>query len=142
MKPRNQISSSSNKSQKIALNTQNNLSSRKSNYLENLLSQKNIWDITPHRVRKLVKAYYDLSMRPSLSDKEGVQLEKIYSQASQIHLLDFWVTEIDHILGHRLGLLSEDNRVIFAKQQDLLSQKINQENPCENFSERISKCEK
>jgi hypothetical protein len=93
--------------------------------LRNLLNpvlQKNesVLEQSSSDVMKLALEYARLASLPQLSEKDANRLEEILAIANHIDILNFWITEVDHILGHHLDLLDEDNRESYQDQQALL----------------------
>jgi hypothetical protein len=71
-------------------------------------------------IMTLVLEYARLSALPSRSEQEDDHVEYILEVANSNKILDFWIVEVDHILGHYLGLLDEDDRESYRDQQALL----------------------
>ncbi|MBD1844197.1 hypothetical protein H6F89_12460 [Cyanobacteria bacterium FACHB-63] len=68
--------------------------------------------------------YGELSRRSSLSEAEATRLDEILTQAITDSELSFWITEIDHILGHDLEVLREVDRSSYQNQYALLQEHL------------------
>lgn len=68
----------------------------------------------------IIREYYKLRFLPALSDEQANHLGEIYQLCSQDDVINFYITEIDHSLGHKLGLLNKDCRFYYGNQQSLL----------------------
>jgi len=68
----------------------------------------------------LVLEYARLAILPHLTDIEADRLGEILEVAIEDSVLDFLLTEIDHIICHRLGLLSENDRESYEDQQAMM----------------------
>jgi murein L,D-transpeptidase YcbB/YkuD len=70
--------------------------------------------------------YCSLALSQELIDHEADKLAAIYTEAEDDPLLNFFITELDHILGERLGLL--DARAIenYKNQQAWLREHLEQ----------------
>lgn len=82
-------------------------------------------------VMQLALEYANLAALPVPSEQQADRLGEILEQAANNQILGFWVTEIDHMLGHHLGLLNEDARESYRDQQVLLREYVETEQ--ENF---------
>jgi hypothetical protein len=71
--------------------------------------------------------YGRLSSLPSPSDGELARIGEILDQATDNSILHFWLVEIDHFLGHHLGLLDEDDRESYKDQQVLIKEYLGHE---------------
>ena len=85
---------------------------------------------------KFAQEYYRLRVLPTLSNPQADRLGEILAQAAHDRRLDFWLTEIEHSLGHRLELLTVARRQAYEDQRSLLrehlgSQAIGQLQPVE-----------
>ena len=63
---------------------------------------------TPPTIQ-IVLEYGELAARQKLSDHEADRMEEILTLANDDSALSFWIDEVDHCLGHRLGLLDEED---------------------------------
>ncbi|MGG6295507.1 peptidoglycan-binding domain-containing protein [Leptolyngbya sp. AN02str] len=68
--------------------------------------------------------YCQLVLRPELTDSEAEQLASIYTAAEQEPLLNFFITELDAILGQRLGLLDNAQVELYCNQQAWLREHL------------------
>jgi hypothetical protein len=73
-------------------------------------------------ITKLVLEYGELSAREHLSEEDADRMAEILILATNDPILDFWLSEIDHCLGHHLGLLENKHRNYYRDQQALLSE--------------------
>jgi hypothetical protein len=67
-----------------------------------------------------IREYYQLRSLPNLSEQQEDRVGEILELATTNRVVDFWITEVDHALGHRLGLLDESCRQSYQNQQALL----------------------
>lgn len=82
--------------------------------MDDLLSKS-----TPE-IMQIAQEYGRLAAIRNPSDAEANRLGEILEMASQDSVLSFWIEEADHLLGHDLGLLDEDDRESYQNQQALL----------------------
>ncbi len=75
-------------------------------------------------VLKLAQEYYRLRVLPSLPEQQADRVGKILEQAMYDRGLDFWLTEIEHSLGHRLDLLTTERRQDYEDQRSLLREHL------------------
>jgi len=68
-------------------------------------------------VLKTALEYSQLASRPDISDDEADRMEYILIEASNDPVLNFWINEIDHCLGHQLGLEYEEINFQCAARQ-------------------------
>lgn len=78
------------------------------------------------QVMNLAVEYATLAATPVRSNLQNDRLAKILDAATQSEILDFWVTEIDHFVGHYLGLLDSNHREFYKDQQACLSEYLSQ----------------
>jgi hypothetical protein len=71
-------------------------------------------------VMKRVLEYANLAALPQPSAQQEERLGEILAKAVDDEVLSFWITEVDHLLGHYLNLLDEDDRESYQDQQALL----------------------
>ena len=69
---------------------------------------------------ELAVEYAELSSRMNPSPDEDDRLGEILALATEDEVLSFWLTEIDHILAHHLGFLTDEARQSYEDQQALL----------------------
>lgn len=74
---------------------------------------------TPPTIQ-IVLEYGELAARQKLSDHEADRMEEILTLANDDSALSFWIDEVDHCLGHRLGLLDEEDLIYYKNQQVML----------------------
>lgn len=82
--------------------------------MNHLLSQS-----TP-MIIDLVLEYAKLATQASLTDTEADRLDEILEMATENPTLNFWMTELEHLISHRLGLLNEDDRESYKDQQAMM----------------------
>jgi hypothetical protein len=70
---------------------------------------------------KTALEYSELASLPELSEAQADRMEFILIEASNDPALSFWVNEIDHCLGHQLGIA---DREIDLHQYSLLQKKL------------------
>lgn len=91
--------------------------------LEDILSNRGNGDLlskSSPNVMNLAREYAKLAALPFLSEPEADRLGEILAIASDCEILSFWIVEVDHVLGHHLDLLDEDDRESYKDQQALL----------------------
>ncbi len=69
------------------------------------------------QLEKLIYEYAWLASLPELNQQQAELLGEILEQASQSEIIAFWIAEIDHILGHPLGLLKPQDRHSYEDQK-------------------------
>jgi hypothetical protein len=82
--------------------------------VEDILSQSTL------EIMTLALTYGRLASLPNPSNEEQQQLADILAIAIDNEILNFWITEVDHSLGHQMGFLDEDCRESYKDQQALL----------------------
>jgi hypothetical protein len=108
--------------------------------MENLVSELNSDQVLMHEfdlqdalvrstpdILKLAREYYQLRVLPDLSDPQADRLGEILNQAIADRLLDFWITEVEHSLGHNLALLTSDRRHDYEDQRARLREYLIQD---------------
>ena len=60
-------------------------------------------------LKKLINEYVRLASLPELNLEQEEKLSEILEQASQNKILNFWISEVDYILGESLGLLKPED---------------------------------
>lgn len=90
--------------------------------LLNLPSQgsRDLLEQSSPEILKLVLEYAKLAAIPHPLEQEANRIEEILAVANHINVLGFWIAEVDHLLGHHLDLLDEDNRESYQDQQALM----------------------
>jgi len=71
-------------------------------------------------IRAIVLEYAKLSSQDVLSESEADRLGDILTVAADNEELNFWLTEVDHVLGHAMGFLTDKARQSYEDQQALL----------------------
>lgn len=69
----------------------------------------------------VLEEYYKLECRQTLTEEEEDRVQEILEEAQSNPVLDFLIDEVDHILGHELGLIDEK---FIRQQQQRLKSKI------------------
>ncbi len=85
---------------------------------ENLLQQ------TTPDIKEKVLEYGRLSQLVEPLEEEEQKVDKILEAAIDDALLNFWIEQVDHILGHYYGLLTEDARESYRNQGLVLRERI------------------
>jgi hypothetical protein len=75
-------------------------------------------------ILNLAQEYYRLRVLPTLGEQQADCLGEIVAQAARDRRLDFWLTEIEHSLGHRLELLTAARRHVYEDQRSLLREHL------------------
>jgi hypothetical protein len=84
------------------------------------LEKQDVLTLATAEMPDLAREYYQLRMLPTLNDGQIDRLGEILEQAMHDRQLDFWLTEFDHTLGHKLGLLTPERREVYENQRSLL----------------------
>jgi hypothetical protein len=84
--------------------------------IEDTLSQSSL------EMKQIILEYAKLAALHNPSEQEADKLERILDLALDNELLSFWIVEIDHLLGHQLGLLDEEHREHYKDQESLLKE--------------------
>lgn len=74
----------------------------------------------------LLADYKELALRKELTDEDSERLDQIYAEAEAHPMLNFLITEIDHIINKQLGLLSDDAIKGYQDQQAWLRERLEQ----------------
>lgn len=82
--------------------------------------RKNIISDSSEVAVELAKEYAKLVVLPKRKEEEEDRIDEILALANHSEILSFWLIEIDHFVGHYLGLLDEDDRESYKDQQALL----------------------
>lgn len=69
--------------------------------------------------RPKLDEYYRLECQATLTEAEADRVQTILEEAQEDPMLDFLIDEVDHILGHELGLI--DEKFIQQQQEKLKS---------------------
>lgn len=79
--------------------------------------------LTPEK-QKLLKEYFRLALLSKLSSSEGQRMSEIIEMTQKDKILEFWLSEADHIIGHKLNLIDENEcKNQQAKLQEYLDAK-------------------
>jgi hypothetical protein len=66
--------------------------------------------------------YGQLISLPELTEAQEDRLQEILDYACDDGALSFWISEIDHIVGHQMGLLNPDCRKDYENKKALLKE--------------------
>ncbi|MEL7034598.1 MAG: hypothetical protein AAFO04_03105 [Cyanobacteria bacterium J06592_8] len=83
-------------------------------------SPENVLPIPSPHLQKVMQQYWKLANLRTLSDRQQEKLAQILELATESEILAFWIAEIDHIIGHKRGVLETEDRVSYNNQQALL----------------------
>ena len=86
----------------------------------NLLAS--ILDATTDEVRELAIEYGQLISLLKLTDMQGERLQEILDCACDNGALSFWISELDHVIGHETGLLNPDCRRDYDNKKALFKE--------------------
>lgn len=71
--------------------------------------------------RDILLEYRQLALQPTMTEPEQDRMGEILAIAVDDSTLNFWITEIDHLIAHHLGLIDPD---LIEQQQAHLRQAI------------------
>ncbi|WP_373530227.1 hypothetical protein [Nostoc sp.] len=60
-----------------------------------------------HEQKNIIREYCSLASLSSLSEAEAQRIADILEIAQIDQILDFWMTEADHYIGHKFNLVNE-----------------------------------
>ena len=63
--------------------------------------------LTPES-KKIIQEYFQLALLPQLSQSQAQRMSEIMEMAESSEILSFWLNEADHLIGHKLNLIDED----------------------------------
>lgn len=78
-------------------------------------------------IMKLSLEYSKLAAKEQLSEQEADRLGEILTDAVENEILSFWINEVDHSIGHHLGLLDILDRDSDDDQKALLREYLGNE---------------
>lgn len=81
---------------------------------------------TSQKYAELLTDYQELALYSELTDEDADRLDHIYAVAEKHPMLSFLMTEIDHGLNHRLGLLTDVAVEDYKNQQAWLRERLEQ----------------
>jgi hypothetical protein len=87
---------------------------------------------------EIIYEYYELALLSELNEAESIIINEILDLATKDNLINFWLSEIDHLLGHRLGLLDDPNRKSYADQKAMLREYLGINYICNSPTSEIS----
>lgn len=102
--------------------------------------RESILDATTDAVSEMAIEYGRLARLPKLTDTQGDRIQAILDAACENGALSFWISEIDHILGHEMGLLGPEHRRDYDDKKALLREHFTgllQEEPADKSPKEI-----
>lgn len=78
-----------------------------------------------------IRDYYRLRSLPNLSEQQADRVGEILELAKTNEVADFWITEVEHALGHHLGLLDKSCRQSYQNQQAFLREYLGVNDVCD-----------
>lgn len=84
-----------------------------------MLDQDLVGQSSPAVMQRALE-YANLAALPNPSEQQANRLGEILEEAVENEILSFWITEIDHFLGHYLDLLDDNSRESYQDQQALI----------------------
>lgn len=87
------------------------------------LNQDLVGQSTPEIMQRALE-YATLAALVNPSKQQADHLGEILEESNNNPILNFWMIEVDHFLGHHLGLLDEDDRESYRDQQALLREYV------------------
>lgn len=90
------------------------------NWQDRLAASGDLLGQSSPAIMKQALEYARLAALPHPTEAEKNQLGQILEQAVEDEIISFWIAEIDHLLGHHLGLLDESARETYRDQQAFL----------------------
>jgi hypothetical protein len=84
------------------------------------LSGHDIASQSPPEIMEIVLEYARINSRCDRRHKDELLMDEIMKAAEENPILEFWLSEIDHILGHQQGNLNEDARDSYEDQHAVL----------------------
>ncbi|MEA5573040.1 hypothetical protein [Calothrix sp. UHCC 0171] len=58
--------------------------------------------------QQLIQEYFQLALLETLSESEAQRILEIIEMAQHDEFLSFWLNEADHLIGHQLNLIDEN----------------------------------
>lgn len=86
---------------------------------------------TPNTM-KVVREYYQLRVLPNLSDQQADRIGELLELTKTDQILNVWITEVDHAVGHERNLLDQACRSSYKDQQALLREYLGLVDLCNN----------
>jgi hypothetical protein len=90
-------------------------------WIMNQIKNNSLFDSSEIAI-ELAKEYAKLVVLPKRKEEEEDRIDEILELANHSDILSFWIIEVDHLVGHSLGLLDEDDRESYKDQQALLQE--------------------
>jgi hypothetical protein len=85
---------------------------------------KNILLATTANIWEIAIEYATITLNPNPSESDHDRIDEILAMAYEDPVIDFWITEVDHLLAHYLNFLEPKNRERYIDQQAILSEFI------------------
>ncbi len=63
--------------------------------------------LTPES-KKIIQEYFQLALLQQLSQSQAQRMSEIMEMVQSSEVLGFWLNEADHIIGHKLNLIDEN----------------------------------
>jgi hypothetical protein len=63
--------------------------------------------LTPES-KKIIQEYFQLALLQQLSQAQAQRMSEIMEMIQSSEVLCFWVNEADHLIGHKLNLIDEN----------------------------------
>ena len=76
------------------------------------------------KVIDLVSEYAKLASLLTLSEQQKIRLQEILDLSVEDEILNFWITEVDHIISHKLGFLNKNSIQDYQNQKALLREHL------------------
>jgi len=102
------------------------------------LEENSLINPIPQSTLEIIHEYYKIASLYDLKENESKRMDEILEQATRDNLLDFWISEIDHLLGHRLGLLDDMKRKSYADQKAMLREYLGINHSCKKPAPKTS----
>ena len=98
-------------------------------------SHHNISEYAQHH-HELVQTYCNLSVQPTLNDRDAAQLDIILAAAEADPLISFLLDEADHMLAHLHGCIDAN---VIADQQEKLKARLSETSLNQAFQDLASR---
>jgi hypothetical protein len=63
--------------------------------------------LTPES-KKIIQEYFQLALLQQLSQSQAQRMSEIMEMVQSSEILGFWLNEADHLIGHKLNLIDEN----------------------------------
>lgn len=98
---------------------------------DNLMLEDILAKSTP-TIMNIVREYYQLRVLSSLSNQQADRIGEILELTNTNQILNVWITEVDHAVGHERNLLDQACRASYKDQQALLREYLGLVDLCNN----------